>query len=201
LGALALLTTTAHADNPLAVIARCAALESPVARLACYDAVAEKQGVAGGALTDTETPEGAGRWKLIAKTSPIDDSQNVTLLLAADEPIHSSWGTREPQLIARCQENKTEVYVAWDVFLGTDRVPVLERFDREPAHTRKWGTSTDHKAAFYPDSDVALLKKMLQHEKLLLQLTPYGESPVLASFDLQGLSAVLPTLQAACKWE
>ncbi len=91
--------------------------------------------------------------------------------------------------------------MAWDTFLGSDTVAVLERFDSEAARTKHWGVSTDHKAAFYPESDVALLKKMLLHKKLLLQVTPYGESPVLASFALNGLAEVLPELQAACHWE
>lgn len=192
-------TAVAVAEEPAVAIARCAALPADGARLICYDQLAKAMGLEGGKRV--QNTAGAGRWTVRSETSPINDTKNVYLQLEADTTIRSMWGQTTPTLIARCKENTTEVFVTWNVFLGTDSTEVLERFGSEPARTREWTLSTDNKATFHPGSDTEFLKTMLKHDKLLLQVTPYSESPVMISFDLRGLASVLPELQAACHWK
>lgn len=43
-----------------------------------------------------------------------------------------------------------------------------------------------------------LLKLMLEADQLVVQTTPYNESPVTAVFDIRGLDVVLPELAETC---
>lgn len=189
------------ADNK-ADVARCASITGPTERLACYDALATKLGVSGGKAVSIPPPsKGTGKWRSRVETSPIDDSKNVYLSLDSNDTISAMLGSARPTIIARCKENKTEVYVAWGVYLGLDETDVLVRLDAEQARRSSWSISTDNKATFYGGSNIELLKQLAAHRKLLLQVTPYGESPAMVSFDLQGLGEALRPLQEACGWQ
>ncbi len=140
-----------------------------------------------------------GKWDISITTSEIDDSQKVILTLAAENTIYSSYRTERPTLYLRCAENKTEAYISWNVFLGSDSTKVLLRYDKEKAKTRRWGLSTDHKGTFVR-GNIPFIKKILKHEKLLVQVTPYSASPVTTTFDLRGLKEAIKPLRKACHW-
>jgi type VI secretion system protein VasI len=145
---------------------------------------------------------GNGAWSASSETSPIDDSQNVFLSLASEDAIHSRFGEPvRPLLYVRCKEKATQLFVVWDVYLGIDEAEVLHRLDNRPARTSAWNISTDHKATFYRGSSIGFARELLKHEKLLLQVTPYGEKPVMASFALAGLENAIVSLQEACGWK
>lgn len=141
-----------------------------------------------------------GNWYVSAKKSQIDDSEKVTLILQADEPVKTSFSKVTPLLFVRCSEAKTNVYVSWDIYLGLEQTEMLIRFDRAPAQTKTWSISTDSKAVFVRGGDVNFAKKMMHHGKLLAQITPYGESPVTAVFNIEGLKEAIKPLRRACSW-
>ncbi len=77
---------------------------------------------------------------------------------------------------------------------------MLTRLDKESAVTKAWSISTDNKAVFVSGSNIAFAKQFMEHQSLLAQITPYGESPVMANFDLVGLTDAIKPLRDACKW-
>ena len=178
-------------------IAKCAATSADAARLVCYDAVAKKLGVDKPSSTTTI---GSGKWSVRSGRSPIDDSVNVYLSVQSEEPVRSGYKTVRPTLLIRCSESKTNVFLTWDLYLGLDSTRMLARFDSENATTESWSISTDNKAVFVRGSDIAFAKKMMNHGKLLTQITPYGESPVMATFPIAGLSEAIKPLRQACNW-
>jgi type VI secretion system protein VasI len=144
---------------------------------------------------------GNGAWRAQTEKSPVDDSTNVYLSLQSNDTIPGQFGgTVQPELYVRCKEHKTEIYVAWEVYLGIDSTDVLHRLDDRPARTLDWGISTDHKATFYPGNDTAFARELIKYERLLLRVTPYGESPVTATFTLSGLENAIEDLRDACGW-
>jgi type VI secretion system protein VasI len=178
-------------------IATCAAKSSDIERLSCYDELAKSLNVANPHVTTTK---GNGNWSVRIEKSPIDDSENVILSVSSDNTIKSGYNIVNPTLIVRCSENVTNVYIAWDLYLGINSTDMTTRFDDEKATTRTWSISTDHKAVFVSTGDVAFAKKMMNHDKLLAQIIPYGESPVMATFSIHGLSEKIKPLRKACKW-
>jgi type VI secretion system protein VasI len=53
-------------------------------------------------------------------------------------------------LLVRCQNARTEAFINWSSFLGSDNLNVTSRIDKAAAVTTSWNISTDHKASFVP---------------------------------------------------
>jgi type VI secretion system protein VasI len=196
---IALMSERASGQTPNRAIARCAAIESPTDRLKCYDDLAKAAGVDRPKVT-TPATKGAGKWVVRQETSPIDDSKNVFVTLDADAPVASRFGRAvRPSLVIRCKESKTTAYIDWGSYLGLDETQVLTRIDDAPASKESWSISTDHEATF-AESPISLIKSLLGKTKLLAQVTPYGESPVLATFSIAGLENGVASVRSACAW-
>jgi hypothetical protein len=149
--------------------------------------------------------EGFGAWHVRAETNPIDDTQTVTLLLAAETGTSRSGAP--VTFIARCKSNTTEAYVVWGDFLGDDSGDVYSEWKRVTvrigagqAREVRWGVSTDRNATFAPSWAGNLLKEILDEDRLVLQTVPYGENPNTAIFDVSGLRGVLGELAQTCNW-
>ena len=107
-------------------------------------------------------------------------------------------------LIARCKKNKTDVYVNWNSYMGSDKVPVAFRFGENQANQNSWSPSTDGTALFAPDYfHIKLLRRIVESEstKLTLRSTPFHESPVTAVFDTTGAKESLMKLSQTCNWK
>ena len=183
----------AQIDRELAV---CAIKEGDLARLECYDDIAEKNGLAGPQTEPLDVTDN-GKWRVSSKTNPINDSKTVTLFLQADSG-QSNWG--DPvTLIIRCMSNQTELYISWNDYLGSS-ASVLTRVGSNQAQTKSWGLSTDSKATFHPRGTIDFIKSMMQSPKLVTQTTPYNVSPVTAIFDTSGLSTAIKPLRETCAW-
>lgn len=219
----------ASAATPGEGVAACAAL-SRDQRLACYDALAVSlghppddgavAGAAAGAATTpaptsssgpaaasaAATPAGTGKWRTNRSRNELDDSETVTLMLDADSG-RAGYQNKLAYFVARCQSNKTEVYINWNAYLGDDSNDVYNewkyvtvRIGGDEASRQRWGISTDNEATFAPNWAGDLLKKMLGADRLVVQTTPYGANPVTAEFDISGLATALKPLAETCGW-
>lgn len=178
-------------------LAECAEIEDSADRLDCFDGLA---GLNRDSLDTKQPNETAGGWSQRIRTSPIDDGEVVLLSLAADQEVGVGHRRSRPSLFIRCRGGKTDVYVNWGIYLGLETIPVLGRLDKEKAKSLHWKISTDREAIFYQLNDAKLAKSLHNYDTLVLQLTPYGESPVTASFQLQGLAQVSQAAATACQW-
>ena len=190
------ITGAAHASVK-EEIAKCAAQNAPAERLSCFDTLAKSLGVD---KPETTVKAGKGKWVVRTKKSPIDDSINVMLAVRAEREVRSGYRTATPTLVIRCSEGKTNVYITWSLYLGIGTTEMLTRLDKEAATTDTWDISTDDKAVFVRGSDIGFAKKLMRHHTLLAQITPYSESPVMATFEVGGLSEAIKPLREACKW-
>lgn len=178
-------------------IAVCAAKSGELERLACYDGIAKRNKL-DGPQGKTTVASGGGKWVVTDKVNPVDDSRTVTMVLPADSG-KSKWG-RPVVLIARCMSNSTEVFINWGDYLGSE-ADVLTRIGKNDAVTRRWSLSTDSQATFYPENgDIAFLKKIMEADSLVAQVTPYNESPTTAIFDTVGLEDAIKPLRETCHW-
>ena len=116
---------------------------------------------------------------------------------SADGKVGSGFKSSQPVLIIRYKESKLEAYVAFNFFITTESTEVTTRVGNNAAETRQWSTSSDYEAVFYPGYVESFIKELSQANTLVVRLTPYGESPVTASFTTTGLSeAAKPLLHA-----
>lgn len=78
---------------------------------------------------------------------------------------------------------------------------MIHRIDKQKAIKREWSISTNTKAVFYDGNVIDFIRKLQNGNQLFAQITPYGESPVSTTFNLNGLSEVIKPLQESCNWK
>ncbi len=144
----------------------------------------------------------ANKWILEEETSPINDKKDIYLFLESDRPIVSKRNKETtPKLAIRCKENETNLFIIFDIFLGSrDDIPVLHRLDKEEAKTARWSVSNDSEAIFKPNP-IPFIKTMMQHEKLLVRVASYNGNNLMTEFNITGLSDFIAPLATACNWK
>jgi type VI secretion system protein VasI len=175
--------------------AKCAVIEGDLARLECFDNLAQTKNL-NGRQVQSAPITGKGQWKVSVDVNPIDDSKTVTLILDADSG-KSRWG-KPVYLVARCKSKITDLYIGWNDYLGRE-ADVLTRVGDNQAITQRWSMSTDKKATFHK-KPISFLKEMLASPKMVAQVTPYNESPVTAIFNTSGLENAIEPLRETCNW-
>ena len=108
-------------------------------------------------------------WVVSDGIDPIDDSKTITLLTKSQSG-ENHYGEKI-DLIVRCNSSKVDLYLNWDVFLGTD-ISVTTRIDKEKAVTEEWSISSNKKASF-SYTPISLIKKLINADKYVAKVTPY----------------------------
>lgn len=200
---LGLMASTAHAEDLAAGLASCAKVTSDLQRLICFDAlVAASPGAEPApALAQSDQPAPAGKWQVIQETNPMDDSQTVILVLP-ENGVGDALG-RKAELYLRCRSATLEAFISWQDYLASDggydtkAKDVTLRWDSEVPATQRLSTSTDATATFLA-TPISFYKTLLQHQKLVAQVTPYNSGPRTAVFELPGLKDSAEPLRKAC---
>lgn len=180
----------------------CKSMTDSNQRLSCYDNLFERK------IKSKSDEKTTGKWVVEEEISPIDDSKTVTLMLNADSPIQVRYTKSTPYLVIRCKENKTEMYIGFNTFLGSNTIYPTTRIDSEKAVSdMKWSISTNHKAMFYDGSNYKgyvkvtdYIKKLQTKNKYFVQVTPYSENTVNTTFTIIGLDKAIEPLREACGW-
>jgi type VI secretion system protein VasI len=144
----------------------------------------------------TKRAKTEGHWELKNSINPMDDSSTVTLRLKAT--TGESARGKSIWLYIRCQSNKTDLFVQWGDYLGSD-VFVTSRVGKQKSVTNEWNISTNSKSAFVPNP-IPFIKNMMKSNKFVAQVTPYNENPVTATFYTTKLETVIKPLRNECHW-
>jgi len=176
-------------------LANCSGKDNSIQRLSCFDDLAKKHNQVSKTIDTTSTSKGA--WTTSTKTDPLTDKSIHFAQINATEG-KGRFGEQITMTI-RCKNGKTEAYIDWASFLGSEDIKVTSRIDKSPASTSFWSISTDHKASFMPQA-VTVLKKFIGANSFVVNLTPYGESPVTALFDISGGDSAFADIRRDCKW-
>lgn len=145
-----------------------------------------------------------GNWQVTRERSPMDGSKTIFLSLSAQAPITVWLGEKTPQLVVRCKESKTDVYIVTDTAAQPEygnyyTYSVRIRIDDRHARAQRWAESTDNVALYSPDA-ATLARQLSAARRLRFEFTPFNASPAVAEFDLRGLRDVLPEVAEACHW-
>jgi type VI secretion system protein VasI len=192
----ALLVSPAHAAVTNENVAQCAGMENSVQRLSCYDELAEANNLS--KKTVATPAAGKGKWSTSTTTDPLTDQSVYVAILTAGTG-RGRFG-ESIDLVVRCAKKTTDLYINWASFLGSESTFVTHRVGKDKAVRQSWVVSTDHKSSFYPGSPVSTLKKMIDTNSFVVNVTPYSESPVTATFDISGASEALSDVRKGCGW-
>ena len=186
------LITPAHAQD------ECASIADDSARLACFDAAHS------GASAYSVQSDDYGAWRVELEPSATTGATDVFLELDSSNDIPGMWEDDQPAtLVLRCYEDTTAAYF---------RVPghTMTNVDNEIEfvvdNDELWGMSTSADTGhtslglWSGQSSIPFIKLLIGSETLSATLTPTGESPVEADFDLTGLDNAIHHLRDACDW-
>ena len=152
------------------------------------------------ALLAVRLPQDAdAQWRVSRSTNPLDDSTTVVAVLDAAQGAGGLFRNEPVRLIARCRSNRTEAYIVWHDYLGLDDQRVTYRFPPAQARTETWGLSTDNDSTFVRRA-IPFLRTAAENTRLVVQTTPYSESPTTAIFNLAGASDALAQIAETCEW-
>ncbi len=174
---------------------KCAAESNIIQRLACFDNFAKINHLAPTSVETTISTK--NKWRTSSDKDPLTDKSIHYATLEADQG-KGLFGDRIG-LVVRCKSGKTEAFINWNTFLGSENINVTSRVDKAPATTTYWSISTDHKASFMPQP-VAVLSKFSGASSYVVNLTPYSESPITAIFDVAGANEAFRDIKRDCKW-
>ena len=146
----------------------------------------------------------SGKWVVHESSSQMDDSKTVVLRLDAENTISGWLKKNKANLLIRCKENKTEVYIhtgmAANPEHGTDAHTVRIRLDKLRAFTERWSESTNNEALF-AKTPISLAKKLAHARTMLFEFTPFNANPATSRFDVRGLDQHLNRVAQACGWD
>jgi type VI secretion system protein VasI len=178
------------AQPPKASLARCLALTSDLARLACYDGIAKGESGEPPKDQPAPAPPDTGTWKITETTNPIDDTK--TVMVQARDADGKSF------IALRCRQSGLEVMFYSKTYLGRESMTVTSRVGDQPPVNQRWSASTDGRGLFYPGNHKAFVRTLVVANKLAVQVTPYSSSPAVSIFDLTGLEQALVPLKTIC---
>ena len=179
-------------------ISRCSHKKDDSGKLICYENIAHKLGIH--PLSKSKN-KSVGKWKISRTALNENNQRNVTLRLAAESPIRAGNQPSTPSLILRCRNNRTSVQVEWNAYISDRDIDVITRFDEGNPDTKLWLISSDFTATFPRAYNyIRFAKTMLNHEKMTLEITPYGRGTIQTTFDLMGLRNAIWSLRKACHW-
>ena len=194
--ALTLFAPLASAAVGDSEVAACAAETNTVKRLSCYDSMAAKHELA--PATKRTKAQGAGKWQTQTSTDPLNDKSVHVAILDADTGAGRYGET--VSMVVRCKDNRTELYINWNSFLGGDGIQSIHRVGKAKAVQSMWTLSTDKQSAFYPGTPIPVLKKMADESSFIVNVTPYNSNPVTAIFDITGAESALSDIREGCTW-
>lgn len=146
------------------------------------------------------------KWTIEKQVSAIDDSTTVTAKINAETAI-SGWPAEvvTPELLLRCKENKTEVYIHTGLRAANESgsynsATVRIRFDKQPVKKYLTTESTDGKALFFSKS-IDFIKEMEKHELMIFEFVPFNSPIATTSFDIKDMKNEIGDLKTSCKWK
>lgn len=181
LGAIAIVSGPVFAQD----FSACTAIENDTSRLACFDLFAAD--TTGQHKTDDH-------WVSQTTINPMDDTPSI-LVGTLSETGNTCHG-QPARLIIRCDSGIPSVIIRHGCFIYADESGTHEakmRFGTEPPLTRRMYVSTNNKAfGFWEEAAVRPnLSKMLQADRLVVEIKPKDDGTHIAVFDLNGLSEEL----------
>lgn len=182
----------------------CAKNDNDAERLACYDKIFKTDQKP--AQAEPQVDVGKKGWDVWKSQSKIDDSVSDLMMLLSDNIVNERAGTMGYGTIGiKCHQKTTTItFNAGEFFLvdDDDYGRVTYRLDKEKAKTKRMDVTSDNKAlGLWSNSEtIPFIKEMFGHDKIIVQITPYQETPATMEFTIKGLEEAIKPLRKACGW-
>ena len=169
---------------------RCMFIKADAERLVCYDKVS-------GRSDANKKTSKDGRWETSVEKDPLNDS--LTTVALAESVKGENRRGQKPRLIIRCRGKEQELFISWGVYIERESSSITTRVRDEEAFDAHWSVSSDKRSTFYPHAS-DLIQKVRSGGSLVVQVVPYNENPITATFNMGGLDKVLKRVKNECGW-
>lgn len=144
-------------------------------------------------------------WEITREKSEMDDTNTIIISKGAVDTLAFGNTFSNPLLVARCKENKTDLFFvtgySFNPVAGLyDKQPIRIRIGNEEAEEKIWNESTNGEAIF-SENPVKILKRLHASKSLKIEFTPFDSASHVSSFDLSGIDKHLPKIATACNWQ
>jgi type VI secretion system protein VasI len=186
--------------NALASTESCIRVENDLDRLTCYDREAGRT-----PRKETMGPI-SGAWVVEKSTSKLTDQPTVVMTTRSVETIDCGWSRGQISLTIRCHENTTSMLFVTGCHMTSSEYnnygDVTYRLDEEKARTVGMHESTNNRTLglWRGGQSIPVIKSMFGKSQMVVRMTPFGESPFTANFDINGLETAITPLRQACHW-
>lgn len=177
----------------------CIKVENDLDRLACYDQALGR--------TATATNLSVGRWQVREERSKLTDKPEVVMHVPSEETINCGWNNGDKvYLMVGCKDDRTVVVFNTGCHMASSEYSnygqIEYRIDQEKAQKVNGEASTDNRTLgiWRGSKSIPIVKQMLGKSTMIARMTPYGENPFTATFNISGLEEAIKPLRAACKW-
>ncbi|HEY4203490.1 MAG TPA: type VI secretion system-associated protein TagO [Xanthobacteraceae bacterium] len=148
------------------------------------------------------------QWDHREETSGLDHSKTeVTSIMAVKGYVgnlNRAGLRRNPVLVIRCREHKTNVYVSYDTSVAgaSGEVPVQYRIGDQPVVKASWAGSQDHNGygVWSSGPAIKLIKSMLSSDEFFVRADVRIMGSSEALFKLKGIEDAVKPVREACDW-
>ena len=183
------------------LIKACRSMKSDLDRLACYDKASGRTPVI------TESKAAKGIWKVQVEKSEMTDQTNVYLQVESEKAVNCGWNKNQPiALIIRCRENRTSMIINTGCHMTSSRYNdyghVSYRIDKRKSRKVSMEESTNNRSLglWSGRRSIPVIKTLMGASQMIVRMTPYGENPFTAKFNIAGLEQTIRPLRDACRW-
>jgi len=180
--------TVTSVPSTAAVAVSCLALEADSERLACYDEAARASG-----------------WELQREPGR-NGKENVWLTVYSSQPIPLRLGGKGvAALTLRCLDGTPSAYLSFSdhVFISEQRLGNITYILDElaPKTIPMWeSTGNDLLGLWDANRSLQFIRALFGQRNVNVQVTPVGEQPLSADFNISGLETAIAPLRTACGW-
>jgi type VI secretion system protein VasI len=169
---------------------QCMFIKADAERLVCYDKVS-------GRSDANKKTSKDGRWEVSVEKDPLNDS--LTTLVSTASVKGKNRRGQKLKLGIRCMNKEQEFFVGWGVYIERESSLITTRVRDEEAFDAHWAVSTHKQSTSYPHAS-DLIQKVRAGGSLVVQVVPYNENPITATFNMGGLDKVLKGVKNECGW-
>lgn len=147
-------------------------------------------------------PAEDGTWKIQTRESPQGGAPVTLLAQVSGDAISDEYGTQQvnPELQFHCDGGELVARIDWHRFISSFNTELGFQADDGRNKWHKWKVDQSNKITISPSAadTEQIIEKMRAGESLLVDVTPYSESPVQVTFDLAGFAEAIDTFRADC---
>lgn len=177
----------------------CAAIEEDAGRLACFDRAFPRQ--------VEPTAGGGGSWRLTSSPSILPNRTDRTASLASQNQVQCRWKAPRPvEMRIQCRNDVTSIafetgcYMTSSTYRNYGNVSYSIEAGQSGVAAMSAGPDDRSLGLWSGELAIPFIKELLGRPSLSVTMTPFGDEPLTATFEIGGIDEAVRTVREECGW-